>query len=99
MADLEVTNWFGDLVSHPRVIVDANSVDDIVTVMKDAAKYPEPVRAAGSNHSTPLCAVADGGTLLRMKMNRILKIDGDTMTVEAGGRHTHIGGRVRENSN
>jgi hypothetical protein len=39
MADLEVTNWFGDLVSHPRVIVDANSVDDIVAVMKDATKY------------------------------------------------------------
>ena len=50
MADLEVTNWFGDLVSHPRVIVDANSVDDIVAVMKDATKYPAPVRATGSNH-------------------------------------------------
>ena len=87
MADPEVTNWFGDLVSHPRVIVDANSVDDIVAVMKDAAKYPAPVRATGSNHSTAPCAVADGGTLLRMKMNRILKIDGDTMTVEAGARH------------
>jgi FAD/FMN-containing dehydrogenase len=87
LADPEVTNWFGDLVSHPRVIVDANSVDDIVAVMKDAAKYPAPVRATGSNHSTAPCAVADGGTLLRMKMNRILKIDGDTMTVEAGARH------------
>jgi FAD/FMN-containing dehydrogenase len=87
MADLEVTNWFGDLVSHPRVIVDANSVDDIVAVMKDATKYPSPVRAAGSNHSTAPCADADGGTLLRMKMNRILKIDADTITVEAGARH------------
>jgi FAD/FMN-containing dehydrogenase len=87
MADLEVTNWFGDLVSHPRVIVDANSVDDIVAVMKDAAKYPAPVRAVGSNHSTAPCAVADGGTLLRMNMNRILRIDADTMTVEAGARH------------
>ena len=87
MADLEVTNWFGDLVSHPRVIVDANSVDDIVAVMKDATKYPAPVRATGSNHSTAPCAAADGGTLLRMKMNRILKIDADRMTVEAGARH------------
>ena len=87
MADLEVTNWFGDLVSHPKVFVDANLVDDIVAVMRDAMNYPAPVRAAGSNHSTAPCAVADGGTLLRMKMNRILKIDADTITVEAGARH------------
>ncbi len=87
MPDLEVTNWFGDVVSHPKVIVDANSVDDIVAVMKDAAKYPAPVRAVGSNHSTSPCGVADGGTLIRMKMNRILSIGPDTITVEAGARH------------
>ena len=40
MADPEVTNWFGDIVSHPKVVVDANSVDDIVAVLKDSGKYP-----------------------------------------------------------
>jgi FAD/FMN-containing dehydrogenase len=87
MAEPEVTNWFGDLVSHPGVIVDANSVEDIVAVLKDATKFPSPVRAVGSNHSTTPCGVADGGTLIRMKMNRILDIGADTMTVEAGARH------------
>jgi FAD/FMN-containing dehydrogenase len=87
MADLEVSNWFGDLISHPEVIVDANSVDDIVAVLKDAAKYPAPVRAVGSNHSTSPCGVAEGGTLVRMKMNRILEIGPDSMRVEAGARH------------
>jgi len=87
MGDSEVTNWFGDVVSHPKAIVDANSVDDIVAVMKDPAKYPAPVRAVGSNHSTSPCGVADGGTLIRMKMNRILSIGPDTITVEAGARH------------
>ncbi len=90
MADPEVTNWFGDIVSHPKVIVDANSVDDIVAVLKDAAKYPAPVRAVGSNHSTSPCGVADGGTLIRMKMNRILDIGADTLTVEAGARHIDL---------
>jgi FAD/FMN-containing dehydrogenase len=87
MGDPVVTNWFGDIVSHPKVIVDANSVDDIVAVMKDPAKYPSPVRAVGSNHSTSACGVADGGTLIRMRMNRILAIGADTIIVEAGARH------------
>jgi len=54
--ELTVTNWFGDLVSHPLAIVDANSVADIVTVLKDPAKFPSPVRAVGSNHSTAAAA-------------------------------------------
>jgi FAD/FMN-containing dehydrogenase len=88
---LTVTNWFGDLVSHPAVIVDAHSADDIVRVLKDPVKYPSPVRAVGSNHSTARCGVADGGTLIRMKMHRILKIGTDTVTVEAGALYRDIG--------
>ncbi len=87
MAELVVTNWFGDVVSHPGVIVDANSVADIVAVLKDPVKYPSPVRAVGSNHSTTPCGAADGGTLIRMKMNRILNVGTDTLTVEAGAIH------------
>src|SRR3569833_4472187 len=82
-----VTNWFGDLVSHPQVIVDVHSVGDIVAVLKDSVKYPSPVRAVGSNHSTAPCGVAEGGTLIRMKRNRILNIGSDTLTVEAGATH------------
>jgi len=90
MSDLTVTNWFGDLVSHPQVIVDANTVDDIIKVFKSPGQYPSPVRAVGSNHSTAPCGVADGGTLIRMKMNRILNIGTDTLTVEAGAIHIDL---------
>ena len=90
MADLTVTNWFGDLVSHPQAIVDANSVDDIIAVLKNADQYPSPVRAVGSNHSTARCGVADGGTLIRMKMNQILNIGPDTVTVQAGAIYIDI---------
>lgn len=82
-----VTNWFGNVVSHPSVIVDAHSADDIVAIMKDRATYPSPVRAVGSNHSTSPCAVADGGTLIRMKMNQILSIGPDSLTVQADAVH------------
>jgi FAD/FMN-containing dehydrogenase len=87
MATNTVTNWFGNIVSHPAVVVDANSVDDIVRVLKDPATYPSPVRAVGSNHSTAPCGVADSGTLIRMKMDRILNMASDSLTVEAGARH------------
>lgn len=87
MPELTVHNWFGDIESHPRVIVDANSVEDIQTVMRDPSRFPSPVRATGSNHSTTPCATAEGGTLIRMKMDRILEILPDTLRVEAGATH------------
>ena len=85
MPDTTVTNWFGDLVSHPQVVVEAASVDDIVKVLKDPDRYPSPVRAVGSYHSTSPCGSADGGTIIKMsQMNQILNIAPDTVTVEAG---------------
>jgi hypothetical protein len=85
-----VTNWFGNIVSHPAVIVDAHTVDDIIAVMKDPQKYPSPVRAVGSNHSTAPCGVAEGGTLIRMKMNQILNIDPVANTLTAQADCTHL---------
>ena len=85
MAGPVVTNWFGDLVSHPRVVVEAKSVEDIVAVIRNPETYPSPVRAVGSNHSTARCGVAEGGTLIQMTMNGILNLSTDTVTVEAGG--------------
>jgi hypothetical protein len=90
MADPAVTNWFGDIVSHPKVVVEAHTVQDIVNILKDTEHYPPPVRAVGSNHSTAPCGVADGGTLIQMKMNRILSIGNNAVTVEAGAVHIDI---------
>jgi FAD/FMN-containing dehydrogenase len=87
MPDVTVTNWFGDIVSHPQVVVDANSVQDIINVLTNPGQYPSPVRAVGSNHSTTACGTSDGGTVIRMKMNRILNVTADSLTVEAGAIH------------
>jgi len=90
MAQNTITNWFGNIVSHPQVVVDANSVEDIVAILRDAQKYPAPVRAVGSNHSTSPCGTAEGGTLIRMKMNRILSMGPETLVVEAGAIHLEM---------
>jgi len=84
MPELTVRNWFGDLISHPKVVTEAHSADDLVRILKDPVQFPSPVRAVGSNHSTSPCGAADRGTLIKMKMNRILRIGPDTITAEAG---------------
>ncbi|MGO8815165.1 MAG: FAD-dependent oxidoreductase [Terriglobia bacterium] len=85
MPEITVTNWFGDVVSHPQVVVEASSKEEIIAILKDPVKYPPPVRAVGSNHSTPPCGVADGGTLIKMTgMNNIVSITDQTVTAQAG---------------
>ena len=85
MADSTVTNWFGDLTSHPQVVVEATSAGDIANILKDPGRYPSPVRAVGSNHSTAPCGVAEGGTLIKMSgMNKILDIGDQKLTAQAG---------------
>jgi FAD/FMN-containing dehydrogenase len=88
---LELRNWEGSVASYPRAVVEARNVDDIVGVLTDAERYPSPVRAHGSNHSTTLCGVADGGTVLKMRgMDRILEIGPDTVTVQAGALYIDV---------
>lgn len=80
-----VTNWFGDLVARPRMVVEAKSAEQIASILRKKAKYPSPVRAFGSNHSTAACSAADGGTMIRMRgMNKILEVTADSVTAEAG---------------
>ena len=91
MSAAAVTNWFGDVVSHPKVVAEPDSTDDIIAILKDPAKYPSPVRAVGSNHSTSRCGVAEGGTLIKMsKMSQILSITADTVTAQAGAIYIGI---------
>jgi FAD/FMN-containing dehydrogenase len=90
MGDLVVKNWFGDVSSRPAAVVEANSVADIVDVLKQRKKYPSPVRTVGSNHSTTACGTADGGTIVKMNMNRIVELDEDSVTVEAGARYVDV---------
>src|SRR4051794_22558161 len=86
-----VSNWFGNITSQPAVIVDATSVADIIATVTDSARFPSPVRAVGSNHSTSPCGTADDGTLVRMeKMNAIVEITGETVTAQGGALYINV---------
>ena len=91
MPPLTVTNWFGDLVSHPQVVIEAHSAADVAAILKDPAKYPSPVRAIGSNHSTADCGAAEGGTLIQMSsMNQVVQITNDAVTAQAGAIYIDV---------
>src|SRR5215218_1102008 len=91
MENQQVRNWFGSIVSFPSVVTEAENVQDIIAIVQDTEKYPSPIRAVGSNHSTTPCGVADNGTLVLMrKMNRIVNIGTDTVTAEAGALYIDV---------
>lgn len=93
---LRVTNWEGVYASTPQVIVEPETVDEVVGIIRDREHFPSPVRAIGSNHSTTPCGTVEGGTLVRMgKMNRILDIGQDSVRAEAGALYIDVAHELR----
>jgi FAD/FMN-containing dehydrogenase len=99
MRNQQVRNWFGSITSSPSVVTEAYNVQDIMAIIQDTEKYPTPVRAVGSNHSTTPCGVADDGTVVVMrKMNRILNIGPDTVTAEAGALYIDVAKELQKHN-
>jgi FAD binding domain/D-arabinono-1,4-lactone oxidase len=96
MGNLKVQNWFGDIQTYPRVVVEAESVEELAAILKDSENYPSPVRAIGSNHSPARCGVADQGTLIKMKMKRVLSISENSVTAEAGALYIDVAEELRK---
>ena len=89
MSTSHVNNWFGGITSSPSTVIEVRTVEEIIAIVTDEEKYPAPVRAVGSNHSTTACGTADDGTLIvTRKMDRIIDI-GDGHGDGAGGRALH----------
>lgn len=54
-------------------------------MLADSRRYPSPIRPVGSGSSTTRCTTTNGGTVLDLgDMNRVLRIDRDTVTVQPG---------------
>jgi hypothetical protein len=39
----EVRNWFGNITSTPKVVVEPRNVQALIAVMQDSIAYPSPV--------------------------------------------------------
>ena len=80
-----IHNWADTYTANPAVVTEAHGTDELVAIVSNPEKYPSPLRAFGSNHSTTPCALADGGTMVNTwPMNRVLEIGADYVRVEAG---------------
>lgn len=91
MSTATVKNWFGGITSSPHTVIEVTSVDQIIDIVKDTERYPAPVRAIGSNHSTTPCGTADDGTLVvTRRMDKIVSFGPDTVTVQAGALYIDV---------
>ncbi|HEY8277849.1 MAG TPA: FAD-dependent oxidoreductase, partial [Methyloceanibacter sp.] len=96
--DVTIKSWDQTWTYRPKVLATPTSVDDIVDIMKDKARYPSPVRPAGSMHSTArMNGDDDGGTMVDMKaMNHILYFTEDTVTVEPGVSYLQLANALKD---
>lgn len=71
--------------SAPAQIMHPSSPSEIAAILRNPRHYPAPVRPMGSGSSTTRCLSAPGGTLVALsKMDRVLRIDRDAVTVQPG---------------
>ena len=78
-----VRNYDGGITASPAQLVSPGTVEEIQSILRDAGRYPSPVRAMGSYHSLTPCASSDGTIINMSHMTRIVKIDRETMTFTA----------------
>jgi FAD/FMN-containing dehydrogenase len=81
-----VRNYDGGITACPAQLVSPGSVAEIQSILRDAGRYPGPVRAMGSYHSLTPCASSDGTIINMSGMKRIVEINRErmTFTAEAG---------------
>jgi FAD/FMN-containing dehydrogenase len=98
-ATTEVWNWAHEIETYPRVVEKARSAEDVVRIVRDRDRYPSPVRAHGSNHSTSYCTEANGGTVVDVSgLTRILEIGPDFVRTEPGARLYDVAHELRRHN-
>jgi FAD/FMN-containing dehydrogenase len=78
-----ITNYDGAIVMSPQVLVKPKSIEELQGILRDANKYPAPVRAMGSNHSLTPCMVSTGTIIDMSGLKAIVEIDEQAMTLTA----------------
>src|SRR6516165_11429410 len=81
----QIVNYDGSITASPQQLVFPQSVEEIQAVMRDAGRYPGPVRAMGSHHSLTPCASSDGTVINMSRMTQDGAIDREKMTFTAQG--------------
>jgi len=79
----EIRNYDGGITTSPRQLVYVQTREQIQSILRDAQRYPGPVRAMGSYHSLTPCASSNGTIINMTRMNQVVGIDLRNMTFTA----------------
>ncbi len=84
-------------IAGPAIVVQPTSTKEIVENLLNRKRFPSPVRPQGSGSSVTRCVSANGGTIIDMTaMNRVLKLEEDTVTVQPGIGLSDLADTLRE---
>jgi L-gulono-1,4-lactone dehydrogenase len=84
-------NWTGDQRCAPAAIVRPASEEELAAAVRDAVAGVHHIRAAGSGHSFSDIACTDGVMLDLGALDRVLHVDGELVTVQAGITLSRLG--------
>ena len=79
-------NWAGNQRCIPTQVHEPRFADEVATIVRGAAAAGERVKVIGGAHSFTDTAMTDGHLLSLDAMNRILSVEGNVVTVQAGIR-------------
>jgi FAD-linked oxidoreductase len=79
-------NWAGNQRCIPTAVHEPRTTDEVVTIVHAAAAAGERVKVIGGAHSFTDTAMTDGHLLSLDRMNRVLSVAGNDVTVQAGIR-------------
>jgi FAD/FMN-containing dehydrogenase len=79
----KITNYDGGIITVPQKFVRPESVEELQAILRDTARFPNPVRAMGSFHSLTPCASSSGTIVSMSGLKKIQHIDAHSMTLTA----------------
>jgi L-gulonolactone oxidase len=79
-------NWAGNQRCTPTGVHQPRFADEVATIVRDAAAAGRRVKVIGGAHSFTDTAMTDGDLLSLDAMRRVLAVDGNDVTVQAGIR-------------
>ena len=84
--DTTITNYDGGVVTAPQKVVRPESVEELQAILRDAERFPSPVRAMGSYHSLTPCASSSGTIVAMSGLKKVQRVDTEklTFTAQAG---------------
>ncbi|MFF5080667.1 D-arabinono-1,4-lactone oxidase [Actinoplanes sp. NPDC000266] len=77
-------NWGGNQQAIAADVLTPGTVDEVAAHVKDASGNGRKVKAVGSGHSFTAIAVANDQRMVLHRLNELISVQGDLVTVQAG---------------